>query len=58
MKTLPNDICRCNGDGCYERNNCLRFTAPRPEYAPTADFEVALRPGKKCRYKIEDKPND
>lgn len=33
IRSMLNDMTRCQGIGCHQRLHCLRYTAPVPENA-------------------------
>lgn len=48
---LASDICRCNGVGCKESSECLRYTdKPEGRYSFSNLFQE--KDGGKCVYKI------
>ena len=54
-RKLAFDICRCvpKANPCAEKDNCLRFIAPRhPTYQWEDDYSELLEPDKICTYMI------
>lgn len=52
MRSLPNDISRCEPTDCSEKDTCLRYTYRGDcEYASYTDFGKIKK--EKCEFKIK-----
>ena len=54
MRKLRNDICRCNDDGCEEKDTCLRWLqreTGRVQCGSLKSYDAPL--DSKCECKIE-----
>lgn len=52
INKLPFDICRCRGQGCEEKETCLRYLDKELGFLTPITNTLRIL-DEKCRYKIE-----